>query len=433
MKILLVQPPLVQNIISCVTNYLPEPLALQLLAANLTDHDVFLVDLRFSNNLIEYIQNIEPDLVGITCASMPEVPLIKEASHIIKKVNPNIHVVIGGQYPTFVPEEFINNSSIDFIVFGEGEITFSELVDTLETNGKNVNSVEGIGIIDGEHLYQTKPRRLIDDIDLLPFPDRDLITDYKNAYYNREGQYVTSMLTTRGCPSRCSFCSLWRFYHGTYRERSPENIYAEIESLDEELIHFIDDNFLHNVDRSWRILELLSGLEKKKKYIFQLRADIPLKYPELISAWVDIGLNIVNIGLESFKTEDLKMMRKNTSREINDKTLAVLKKFSINVVPFFIVSPYYDEEDFNRLVEYIESWGIKYPIFSVLTPLPGTVLYEQMKDEIILKDFKFYDLGHPVVKTRLPYQKFMNNFFNLFKRFYCNETLSTSYSYGLIQ
>ena len=420
MRILLIQPPLVQNIISCITNYLPEPLALQLLAANLSNHDVFLADLRLSDNLIECLENIEPGLVGISCSSMTEVAVTRKLSEIVKKVDPNIHVVIGGQYPTLVPEDF-SNYDIDFIVLGEGEIAFSELADSLEVNKRDLDSVDGIGIFADSRLYKTKPRRLIDDIDILQPPDRDIIADYKEEYYNKQGRHVTSTLTTRGCLSRCSFCTLWKFYHGFYRERSPENIYDEVKNLDEELIHFIDDNFLHDINRSWRSLKLFSGLKIKKKYVFQLRADIAAKHPELISAWVDIGLDTIALGLESFRTEDLKKLRKNTTREINDESLRALKNLPLKIAPFFMVSPDYTHNDFDQLIEYIEGWDLKYPIFTVLTPLPGTALYEQVKNDIILNEHKFFDLCHPVVKTRLPYKEFMDRFLGLYKRFYLSD------------
>ena len=116
-------------------------------------------------------------------------------------------------------------------------------------------------------------------------------------------------------------------------------------------------------------------------------------------------------------------MGKGTTREINNEALGILKNLRVELVPHFVISPDYDENDFDNLADYISSWGLHNPVFSVLTPLPGTELYERMKRRIIVRDPSLFDLAHPVVETYLPYDKFMNRFLGLYEEFYRNSLL----------
>lgn len=415
MKVLLTQPDLNGDVIGPRSDYLVEPMALELLSANLSRHDVFLSDLRVKDDLTEKITTVEPDVVGITCCAMTEVPVCRALATMVKGASPLTRVVLGGQHPTFAPEDFLG-SGIDYIVFGEGEITFAELLDVLERDAEAIGAIPGLAVLNDQGVHVTPSRPYVCDLDCIALPDRSLAVCFKQAYY--KGRDVATVLTSRGCPYRCSFCTSWKFFGGSYRQRSPESVFQEIEGLDADMIHIADDTFLYDVDWSWSMLNALRRLSKPRRYKFWVRGNVVTRNPDLVEAWSEIGLDTACIGLESCDPAALARMRKGMTVEDNDNALNILSCAGVDVVPNFIVSPSFGAEDFDELASYVRQWGFSEPVFTVLTPLAGTDLYEEMKGCIVENRPEKYDLVHPVVPTKLTRSEFMTRFFQLYEEFY---------------
>lgn len=263
----------------------------------------------------------------------------------------------------------------------------------------------------------THPRPLLEDLDSLPFPKR-LRFKRGAGYYMGFQRPLALVETSRGCPYRCSFCAVWQFYRGSYRAKSPERVVEELERIEDPFVLFVDDNFLADPQRAEEIALLIRKRGIRKRYTFQARSDSIVRYPELLRLWREVGLKGVFIGFEGVTDEDLRALRKGSSVTDNDRALFFLKGLDIDVWASFIVEPDFTREDFRRLKEYVRSRGVKTPSFSVLTPLPGTKLYEERKGELTTSDYDLFDIAHAVLPTRLPLGQFYEEFCGLYRAAY---------------
>lgn len=415
MKVLLVQPPLNPTILGPGNFYLSEPLALELLASSIPNHDVRILDMRVNNNLEMELEEFPPDILGITCCTA-DACLVFKIAYEVKKCDRRILTVVGGCHPTFNPEDF-NNTSVDVVVLGEGEQVFKNLVDAVEA-GSSLADIRGIVFSSNGNLCFTRPQPLIPHLDEIPFARRDLTEKYRSRYYNGKGDSVACVFTSRGCPFRCIFCSLWKLYRGEYRVRNPELVAEELETINEQYIDIIDDNTFHDIDWAKQLCHIIEESRVSKKYKLWIRPDTVVKAPDLIEMWKDIGLQAVVTGLESHRESDLQLFAKRFSTRTVEQAVAILQKNSVQIMAYFVVNPDYDKADFKALANYVESLDLENPVFTVLTPLPGTDLLEKCHNQLTTRDYARFDLAHPVLPTRLPAQEFMDCFLNLYRRFY---------------
>lgn len=393
-----------------------EPLAFETLAACLVpQHQVNFIDMRIDPNLEDFLDKFQPDIVGSTAYTAD----VFEAQKVLKRVknyDQNIVTVIGGHHATLASQDF-QKIYVDVIVKGEGELVFRELVDAYEEKA-SLEKVKGIIYRVDKKWFATSPPPLIKDIDKLPLPLRSLTKNYHKEYYWFSAKPVFWIETSRGCPYKCNFCSVWKFYNGKCRSKTPERVVEEIESINSEHIFFSDDNFFANITRAKKICDLIKSKQLKKKYFMQASADIIANNPDLIKEWAGIGLIDTAIGLESFKDSDLKDLNKRSSVSINEQALNVLKQNNVSVFGLFIVGLDYTEEDFDSLADYVEKLEISYCQFSILTPLPGTVLYEKTHEELLTHNYNSFDFMHVVLPTKLPKYEYEKRFVQLYKRSY---------------
>jgi radical SAM superfamily enzyme YgiQ (UPF0313 family) len=164
------------------------------------------------------------------------------------------------------------------------------------------------------------------------------------------------------------------------------------------------------------LADLINEAGIRKKYQVSMRADTVVRNPELIEKWGSIGLSRVRIGFESYLDDELDSFNKKTSVATNEQALKMLEDNGIGVVSQFIVKQDYDKDKFRELAKYIKRKMMKYPSFSVLTPLPGTILYESVKDNLITKDYDLYDFKHTLLPTKLSLKDFYSEFAKLHMR-----------------
>ncbi|MDD5687859.1 MAG: radical SAM protein [Elusimicrobia bacterium] len=418
MKVLLIQPPLNPNIIGAGTGFLTEPLALEILAASIPHHDVHILDMRIDNNLTKTLDSFRPDIVGITSLT-PDVYIAKEILFKIKKYNQQILTVIGGHHATMIPEDF-KESYIDVVVIGEGEVTFKELVDAFEK--KDIfSNIKGIAFKNGEKdLFFTTPRELISNMDDMPVPNRSLTANHRNEYFRGSWRPVASIMTSKGCPFRCNFCALWKINNGKYFVRSPESVVDELENIKEHFIDFAEDNALHDIPRAEKIYELIKKRGIKKTYKLYARSDTIVRHPEIVEKWKEIGMELVLIGLESFKDDELKELNKHNTISNNEKAVSILQENGVEIAAYFIINPNYIKEDFDRLAEYVQKLNLKQPIFTVLTPLPGTDFYKEKYNELTTHNYQMYDFVHSVLPTKLPTKDFYKCLIELYRKTYAS-------------
>lgn len=414
MKVLLIQPP--PGINSFVSKSgVPEPLALEILAASSPNHNVKIYDMRLDKaSLRKKIEEFQPKIAGIGCLTAGYYECLNIFKEI-KTIDPEIITIVGGHHATLMPHDF-SKSCIDFIVMGEGEQTFKELLDTLELNG-TVSKVNGLAIPQNGILQFTGERSLI-KIDDMPIPNRMLTMQYRNKYFRGSLKPYASLVASRGCPFRCKFCCQWVFNKGTYRVRNPEKITEELVQIQEPYVDFTDDNSW--ADANWMndLYQKIKETGIRKEYKLYARSDLITKKPDLIEKWKQIGLKAVLIGFESFKDEDLKKWEKKTTVSQNVEATEILKNCGVEIVGYFMVDPSFSENDFLSLQEHVNKLDIDQPIFSILTPFPGTLLYEELKDKILTTNYEFYDGMHAIIPTKLPIRKFYKLYTDLFRNSY---------------
>jgi radical SAM superfamily enzyme YgiQ (UPF0313 family) len=415
MKVLLVEPPLSPFDVPSGLAGLPEPLALETVAAGMRSrHDVTILDLRLEERLDEYLQTVNPDVVGVGAVTA-NLHLAKGVLRQAKRHNPDVLTIIGGHHVTFRPQD-AREAFVDVIVKGEGDYSAPEAVDAFEA-GRPLEAVPGL-VVNQAGRQTTTAARPLADLDQLPTPARDLVARYRQSYFNRGYRPIVSINTSRGCPNRCRFCVLWKMNGGKYRVRSAEAVVDEIATFSESFVDFIDDNSLDDVPRARRIAALLQQRDLRKTFRMYGRADTVAEHPDLIADLADAGLKIMLVGLEAVREDKLADWNKACDLEKNRKAVRVLQQNNVQAAAYFLVDPNFDEDDFSHLGRYVDEMGLTDPIFTVLAPFPGSDLYDEVRDKIVYDDQRLFDFFHTVFKPKLPLEEFYRQFEGLYRRAY---------------
>ncbi|MDK2896833.1 MAG: anaerobic magnesium-protoporphyrin monomethyl ester cyclase [Candidatus Atribacteria bacterium] len=400
MKVLLVNPPS-PGIYNIIGLKLP-PLGLGYLASMLREsgHQVKLVDLQVEKNkkLEEEIK--EADLIGITS----ETNKIFQALEVAKIAkDQNKIVVMGGYHTTFQDQEALQTGLVDYVVRGEGEYTFSQLVNHLEKD-LPLDEVNGISYLKQGQLIRNTDALPPQDLDALPFPARDLMPLKKYWMTQVEGEPLVNVITSRGCPFSCSFCASSHFSGRKWRARSPENIIQELEQIYFDLgyrgIAFVDDNFTLSPARIENLCDLIAKRKMKLKWWCFSRADTIVKNESMIKKMAQAGLRMVYLGFESAEEEVLETYHKKLSTEISKKAVKILKKYGVKTWGSFILGSVREtKESIQKTIEFAKNIAPDLVQFSILTPFPGTETFAQFSQEkrIYTFDWRKFDGAHPVV------------------------------------
>ncbi len=411
MKILLIQPAKAEKTIGGEDVFIYEPLALEYLASGVKeDHDVRILDMRIDKDLDSQMQEFKPDVVGITAYTV-HVNTVKNLFNKIKTIDPDIFTVVGGHHATVAPEDFFT-PHIDLVVMGEGVLIFKEIISRLALK-RPFDGITGISYLDAADRVMNPPEP-ITDLDVFPYPARELTEKYRKYYYSEWMRPLASIRTSKGCPNRCNFCALWKLTGGKYLKRKPENIVRELSSIKEKYVFFADDESMVDAKRMKILAELIREAGIKKRYFLYGRSDTIVKNPDLIKIWKEIGLERVFVGLEFFRDEDLKYINKGSTVENNKEAIKILNSNGIEIYASFIVRPDFNEEDFKDFKEYCRGMELNFASFAVLTPLPGTDLYEEVKDRLITHDYDLFDFLHTQLPTKLPLKEFFRNLNSLY-------------------
>ncbi|HSV98749.1 MAG TPA: radical SAM protein [Sedimentisphaerales bacterium] len=413
MRILLVQPGLPEGVgFRLVAS--PEPLHLEMIAATVPEHDVRILDMRLDSDLETTLRDFQPDLVAAT-ALTPEVSPAQDILDRAKAFSPDIFTVAGGHHATLLPQDF-SLPQVNAIALGEGETVFPRLVQAV-AGRRSLDDVPGIvwRNRDGAFIRNKRPNERI-DLGSLPMPRRDLTQAYRNEYFFLFDRPDTSVATSRGCPFRCAFCSVHEFYHGSINQMPPERVLAEVAAVATEHITFVDDNFLMNYRRETAIADRIKAEGIRKRYSMECRADSIVRHPNLVTRWVDIGLYAVLLGLEGGSDEMLKGVNKSCSIDMNNRAIRILQDHGVIIWGAFIVDPDWTTDDFKRLHDYVREKRITHTQFTILTPLPGTQLYRERRQDLLTDDYSCFDTLHAVVPTRLPREEFYRNFADLYRQ-----------------
>jgi radical SAM superfamily enzyme YgiQ (UPF0313 family) len=336
------------------------------------------------DRLESVLSDKKPDMIGISCMTFLLLDALKVA-RLVKKTNPGSHVVFGGTHPTIYPREIAGQPEVDSIVVGEGEHTFSELLDAVD-GGRSLSGIEGVGFRRNGDVVINPPREFIQDLDSLPFPDRELLPWQK--YYNLLGrgkEYMTSLLTSRGCPFNCTFCT--KKDGRMCRVRSPENVVQEIEQnvrLGITDFDIIDDTFTIDRKRVLAIADLI--IEKKLDITMDLRARVDTVDQEILDRLAQAGCNRVRFGVESGNPGVLENLQKGITLDQVREAYRMAKKAGIVTFAYFMLgSPGETEAEVKESIALAKELNPDFAQFLITTPFPATELYEQGRENGILK------------------------------------------------
>lgn len=413
MNILLIEPAKAPRTIGGEDVFLYEPLALEYLAAGVSrDHDVTILDLRLDGDLPAALARSRPDVVGITSYTV-HVNMVRGLFRQVKAWNPQVLTVVGGHHATVMPQDFVS-PDIDLIVMGEGVLPFQEIVARFE-RGEGFDGVPGVGRARNGILVKTEPLP-VSDLDVFPFPDRRLTAAYRSHYFSEWMRPLASLRTSKGCPHRCKFCALWKLAGGRYLKRRPEKVVEELAALDEEYVFFCDDESLVDAARMERMATLIREAGIRKRYFLYGRSDTVARNPRLLELWREVGLERVFVGLEFFRDEDLKDIRKGSTVSDNEGAIKVLQDLGIDIYASFIVRPEFTRADFASFRDYCRGLDLDFATFAMLTPLPGTDFYAEVRERMISHDYDYFDFIHTLLPTALPLKDFYEEYYQLYQR-----------------
>ena len=413
MRVLLVRPPVPPHTIGLKHIMICEPLELEYVAAGINGHDVEILDLIIERGFEKRLHRFRPDVVGTSCyiTGVNEVIKICRAA---KHWNRDVHTVVGGVQAARAAEDFLDGA-VDCIVSGDGTTTMPDVLNALE-RGTPLENVAGLALPRGHRLLRTANRDYMPDPDSLPFPRRDLVAHLKHRYYYLFHQPVATMKTTWGCWYKCNFCYTWRITGGMPYARSPESIADELEQIEAEDVYIVDDIFLIQRSRLRRLADLLSERGIRKKYLVYARADFIAQNEDVIEEWAGLGLKAVFIGLEAATDPELNSMDKQCTVDFNRRAIAVLRKHGVDTYGSLITQPDYTEKDWNRLKCFIDETGLYYLNISPLTPMPGSLIWDQYKDKIVVsrKAHGLWDLSHVLLPTTQPLKKYYRSLLGVY-------------------
>jgi hopanoid C-3 methylase len=378
-------------------------------------HEVRIFDLRIDGEEegMARCRQLGPEVVGLQCNFTTERNRTLRLADRVRRELPGAFILVGGHDASREPGWFLH-PSIDCVAIGDGEEIMPLLVDAL-ARGTGLEAVPGLAInCRGEQRF-TPEAPMRDDLDSLPMPARHLISHYAPHYYINFRKPLALMETARGCPFKCNFCSVWKFHKSSFREKSPERVVAELKAIEAPNVFITDDIFWMDVRRGEELARQIKAAGIKKYFTVQTRTDIICKFPHLIEMWKDCGSLAIFLGLESVTDEGLKAVNKSNTQSNNARALAILRELGVGYTPNFIVDPAWDHDDFARLRAWIEETGAYNSGFSVLTPLPGTDLWETAKHQVTTHDWEMFDIIHAVLPTRLPLDEFYEEYSRLWR------------------
>jgi len=325
-------------------------------------------------------------------------------------------VVVGGVHATNDPL-FFNKPDVDYIVVGLGKKSFAELVAAIESDGAT-EAIPGIArtrpgneLSFGERAYSRDD--LVDDKP----PRYDLVAQYRDHYVLPTlGFKLGAVATASGCPHRCLFCCIEKTTGGRYLTADPAAVVRDIELLgDIPVIRLVDANTFGSASHARELCGKIMEAGLKKNFVADVRSDTVVNHPDLFDEWKKAGLRSVIVGFEEIDDERLGRMGKKNASGINSEAIRILHEAGITVVGDFIISPDWDEAHFQEMRDYLQANPVDLPMFSILTPLPGTPLYESLKEKIVVRDLDFYTLTNAVLPTRMDEKAFYENYADLMK------------------
>lgn len=409
MKVLLISPPypkdkIFRRSMKHLGAVLP-PLGVAYIAAVLEKdgHEVKIIDGPAWATVFGYgfeelekdIKDFKPDVIGVS-ASTSQIEHAKKAISIAKESNKDCVVILGGTLISADPKALLGFEDVDFGVYGEADLTFSDILKAIE-NKQPVEEMEGVIWRENGEVRFRKPKMII-ELDQIPMPARHLLKMeiYRPSPANYRRLPATTIMTSRGCPYQCIFCS--RPTEGTaFRAHSAERVVDEIEHIATKYgikdIQIFDDTFSLIPSRVEKICKLI--IERKLDVWWNCMTRVDKINPQLLALMKKAGCYEIGFGIESGSDRVLQFIKKATTTEMIRKGIRMTQEAGIHARGFFMIGfPTETKEEVLQTINFAKELDVDVAQFMVATPLPGTEMWEIAKANGIISEdwnsFTFY-------------------------------------------
>ncbi|HEX5109618.1 MAG TPA: radical SAM protein [Vicinamibacterales bacterium] len=395
-----------------------EPLGMEYIAAALEagGHRVTLADLRFSSPLARVMRDARPDLVGMAAMHALESDEVAELARQVRALSPEVPIVIGGHTAAAYPEPFIC-ADVAAVVLDDGERALPAICAAIAQK-RPLTTVPGLALPDGDGgLIRTAGERGTLILDEVPLPARHHVAGWRSQYACLAHRPAWLVETARGCPFRCSFCSIWQLHARAVRERSIDSVCRDLASVGDH-VFIADDLFWYHPSRSLELAHELRRRGIRKQWILvQSRVDTVARNPELLEAWRPVAREFdIFFGLEAATNEGLSGLTKDTTVDYTAQGVEVARRLTYGVTGNFVIDPAWRESDFERLWSFVERHQLYQAGFTILTPLPGTAYFDSMRDKLRARRWSHFDMHHLLWEPALGPQRFFELYCETWRR-----------------
>ncbi|MEK6921742.1 MAG: radical SAM protein [Nanoarchaeota archaeon] len=372
--------------------------------------DAFALDYSIEQTVQEINKkNPKVILVGSMTASHKAALEIMERT---KKNNPEIIIICGGPHVTNLPESTILKPYVDYLVINEGEITTLELLDMIfKKNAVEKKDIKGIAYKENGSMKLTEKRPFIVKLDDLPLPAYHLLpmNHYKAYGWLDEGRRFTTMITSRGCPFKCSFCISSKNFMHWWRSRSAEKVFEEILLLYNKYgirhIYFQDDEFLVDHNRIKKLADMI--LSHKLDLIWECLSRVNHIDEDLVKDMARAGCKSVLYGIETGYEEGFKKINKPITLEMVENAVKLTQKYNIMVKATFIIGfPWESAKEIKQTITFAKKLDADITFINTLNPYPGSYVYQEIVDNNLfvgIGDNWEHHVSHgttPVIRTK---------------------------------
>ncbi len=393
MKVLLIRPKPHKETIGLQHVMICEPLEFEYLVSNIPEKIKNKVQIKIIDMIVEkrnyrdILLNENPDFVLYT-GYITHVGVIKHMSCIAKEIVPHVKTGVGGVHAEVVPEDF-KSQFIDFIYNRNGidgfNITLEMLLKGFEVEKIN-ESLINLGPQNSNFNYK--------------FPDRNAVSIYRKHYYYMFHSPCALIKTSFGCPYNCSFCFCKEITQGKYFTRSMEDVINELQTIEEQEIYIVDDDFLFDIQKLRSFIDLIKMNRIEKKFLVYGRADFVCENKDIMLELKSIGLQAVIVGIESVRAKDLKSYNKQTTKEINENCINILKQLDIELYATLIIPLDFTKDDFKDLTQWLVALNVRFVNLQPLTPMPGTEIFQSYLPDLLVEreQYELWDMAHVVLR-----------------------------------
>jgi radical SAM superfamily enzyme YgiQ (UPF0313 family) len=344
-----------------------------------------------------------------------ETENVLELAARVRRVLPDVPLIVGGHTAAAYPQPF-SRAGIDAVVLDDGERAVPAIADAIAAS-RDFREVPGLAVATPRGWTKTPDPAEVFELDAVPRPAREHVRPWRRQYACLAHRPAWLVETARGCPFRCSFCSIWQLHARSVRERSIESVCRDFEQAGDH-VFVADDLFWYHPPRSLALAQELRRRGVRKRWILaQSRVDLVARNAALLEAWRPVAQDFdIFFGLEAATNEGLSGLTKDATVDHTGQGVEVARALKYGVTGNFVIDPAWTEPDFERLWAFVERYSLFQAGFTVLTPLPGTSYFEEMKSRVASRPWAHFDMHHLLWEPALGAERFFELYCETWRR-----------------